>query len=52
MGLAYSTNGGRRNAYRIVVGKPEGRRPLARPKRTWVNNIKLDIREIGWDGMN
>jgi hypothetical protein len=41
-----STNGGARNAYRILVGKPEERRPLGRPKRRWVNNIKMDLREI------
>jgi hypothetical protein len=41
-----------RNAYRILVGKPEGRRPLGRPRRKWVDNIKLDLREIGWDGMD
>jgi hypothetical protein len=33
------------------VGKPEGRRPLGRPRRRWVDNIKIDLREIGWDGM-
>jgi hypothetical protein len=38
------------NAYRILVGKPEGNRTLGRPKRRWVDNIKMDIREIGWDG--
>jgi hypothetical protein len=38
-----------RNAYRILVGKPEGKRPLGRPKRRWVDNIKMDLREIGWD---
>jgi hypothetical protein len=37
-----------RNAYRILVGKPEGKRTLGRPRRTWVNNIKIDLREIGW----
>jgi hypothetical protein len=31
------------------VGKPEGRRPLGRPRRGWVDNIKMDLREIGWD---
>jgi hypothetical protein len=39
-----------RNAYRILVGKPEGRRPLGRPRRRWVDNIKMDLREIRWDG--
>jgi hypothetical protein len=34
------------------VGKPEGRRPLGRPKRRCVDNIKMDLREIGWDGMD
>jgi hypothetical protein len=34
------------------VGKPEGRKPLGRPRRRWVNNIKMDRREIGWDGMD
>jgi hypothetical protein len=38
MGRACSTNGERRNAYRILVGKPEGRRPLGRPRRRWVDN--------------
>jgi hypothetical protein len=40
------------NAYRILMGKPEGKRPLERPRRRWVNNIKIDLREIGWDGMD
>jgi hypothetical protein len=41
--------GEKRNAYRILMGKPEGKRPLGRPRRRWVNNIKMDLREIGWD---
>jgi hypothetical protein len=45
-----SANGVKRNAYRILVGKPEGKRPLGRPRRRWVENIKIDLREIGWDG--
>jgi hypothetical protein len=40
-----------RNAYRILVGKPEGKKPLGRPRRRWVGNIKTDLREIGWDGV-
>jgi hypothetical protein len=41
-----------RNAYRILVGKPEGKSPLGRPRRRWVDIIKMDLREIGWDGVN
>jgi hypothetical protein len=52
MGMACSTNGEKRNAYRILVGKPEVKRPLGRPRRRWVDNIKVDLREIGWDGMD
>jgi hypothetical protein len=40
----------RRNAYRILVGKPEGKIPLGRQRRRWVDNIKTDLREVGWDG--
>jgi hypothetical protein len=40
------------NAYRILVGKPEGTRALGRPRRRWRDNIKMDIREIGWGGMD
>jgi hypothetical protein len=39
--------GEKRNAYRIVVGKPEGKRPLGRPRRRWVDNIIMDLRKIG-----
>jgi hypothetical protein len=52
MGRACSTNGENRNAYRILVGKPERNRPLGRPRGRWVNNIEMDVREIGWDGMD
>jgi hypothetical protein len=44
--------GEKRNAYRILVGQPEGKRPLGRPRRRWVDNIKMDLGEIGWDGMD
>jgi hypothetical protein len=44
--------GKRRNAYRILVGKPERRRSLGRSRRRWVDNIKMDLRERGWDGMD
>jgi hypothetical protein len=52
MGRASSTNGKTMNAYRIMVGKPDGKRPLGRPRRSWVNNIKMNLREVGWDGMD
>jgi hypothetical protein len=42
--------GERRGAYRALVGKPEGRRPLGRTKRRWEDNIKMDLREVGWGG--
>jgi hypothetical protein len=42
--------GEKRNACRILVGKPEGKRPLGRLRRRWVDNIKIDLRERGWDG--
>jgi hypothetical protein len=40
----------KRNAYRILVGKPKEKRPLGRPRRRRVDNIKIDFRRIGWDG--
>jgi hypothetical protein len=40
------------NAYRTLVGKPEGKRPLGRPRRRWVDIIKMDLREVGWEGMD
>jgi hypothetical protein len=40
------------NAYRILVGIPQGKRPLGRPRRRWVNNIKMDLRDIGWHVMD
>jgi hypothetical protein len=42
--------GAKRNAYRILVGNPEGKRPFGRPKHRWVDNIKMNFSEIGWDG--
>jgi hypothetical protein len=44
MGGVCSKKGKKRNAYSILVGKPEGERPLGRPRRMWVNNIKMDLR--------
>jgi hypothetical protein len=40
------------NAYRIFLGKPEGKRPLGRARCRWVDNIKMDLREIGWYGLD
>jgi hypothetical protein len=48
MGGACSTNGEKRNAYRLLVGKPEGRRLLGRPRRRWLDNIRMDLGEVGW----
>jgi hypothetical protein len=47
MGRACSTDG-----EEILVGKPYGKNPLGRPRCVWVENIKMDLREIGWGGMN
>jgi hypothetical protein len=52
MGTACGTNGDKRNAYRILMGKPEGMRPLGRPTRRWMNNIKMNLREMGRGGRN
>jgi hypothetical protein len=46
--------GAKRNAYRILVGNPEGKRPLEKPRRTWVDNIKIDLKRdrIGWNRLD
>jgi hypothetical protein len=44
--------GERRGAYRALVGKPEGRRPLERPRHRWEDNIKMDLQEVGWGDMD
>jgi hypothetical protein len=49
MGRGCSTNGEIRNAYRILMRKPVGKRPLGRPRCRWVDNIKMDLRDIGSD---
>jgi hypothetical protein len=41
-----------RGAYRILVGRPEGRRPLGRPRHRWKDNIKMDLQEVRWGGMD
>jgi hypothetical protein len=55
MGRACSTNGEKRvNAYRILVGKPEGGRPLGKPRRRWVDNINMNLKRdrMGWYGLD
>jgi hypothetical protein len=47
MGGPCSTNGEKRNAYRLLVGNPEEKRPLGRPRRRWVDNIRMDLGEAG-----
>jgi hypothetical protein len=44
--------GEKRNKYRLLVGKPEGKRPVGSPRRTWVDNIRMDLREVGWGNVD
>jgi hypothetical protein len=48
MGGACRAYGEKRGVYRILVGKPEGKRPIGRPKRRWEDNIKIDLQAVGW----
>jgi hypothetical protein len=52
IGNALSTHGGQDERIQVLVGKPALKRPLGRPRRRWENNIKMDLREIGWGGMD
>jgi hypothetical protein len=52
MGRTCGTYGERKGAYRALVGKPEGGRPLGRLRRRWEDNVKMDLREVGWGGMD
>jgi len=52
MGGECSAYGGRRGLYRVFVGKPEGKKPLGRPRRRWEDNIKMDLQEVGCGGMD
>jgi hypothetical protein len=52
MGGACNTNGAKRIAYRILVGEPEEKRPLGRPRRRWVDNIKIVLRDIRWNDVD
>ena len=47
MGWACGANGGGEGVYRVLLGKPEVRRPLGRPRRRWVDNIRMDFQEVG-----
>jgi hypothetical protein len=49
---ACSTNGRKRGTFKLLVGKPEENIPLGRPKHGWVNNIKLDLGQLRWGGMD
>jgi hypothetical protein len=44
--------GSKRNGYRLLLGKPEGKRPLERPRCRWVDSIKMDLVKIGWGGVD
>jgi hypothetical protein len=46
-----ASRGEGRNVYRVLVGRPEGKRPLERPRRRWEDGIRMDLREIGWGGV-
>jgi hypothetical protein len=52
VGGAYSANGEKRIAYKLLVGKPEGKRPLGRPRRREIDNIKMDLVETGLSGLH
>jgi hypothetical protein len=52
MGGACSTYVRKESAYRVLVGRPEGRRPLERSRHRWDDNIKMDLQELGWWGMD
>jgi hypothetical protein len=52
MGRACSTNGEKGNTHKILVGKPEGKRPLGRPRRRWMDNFKMYLRKTGLCGMD
>jgi hypothetical protein len=51
MRAAYSTKGKIRGTHRFLMGKPEGKIPLGRPRRRWEDNIKMDLKEVGWGGI-
>jgi hypothetical protein len=52
MGGTCSRNGEKRFTYKLLMGKPEGKRPLGRPIRRWMDNIGMDLLEVGWDNVD
>jgi hypothetical protein len=52
MGGRYSTHGEVRNTYKVLVRNPEGKRPLGRPRRRWEDNIRMELGEIRWEGVD
>jgi hypothetical protein len=52
MGGPCNTNGEKRKAYRLLVRKPGGKRPLGRPRRGWADNIRMDLGEVGWSDVD
>jgi hypothetical protein len=52
VGWTCGTHGGGRGIYRVLIGRPEGKRPLGRPRRRWEDNVKMDLKEIGIDEAN
>jgi hypothetical protein len=52
MGRSNRTNWEKKNSYTLFVGKPEGKRTLRRPRRSWVDNIRMDLIEVGWFDVN
>jgi hypothetical protein len=52
MGGPCSTNGEKRNAYKLLVGKPDRKRPLGRPRRRWVDNIGMNLGKVGWSDVD
>jgi hypothetical protein len=52
MGGAYDTYGDRKDAYRVLMGRPYVKRPLRRPRHGWEGDFKMDLQEVGWGGMD
>jgi hypothetical protein len=52
MGGSCRTNGEKRNAHKLLVGKPEGKGPVGRPRRRWVDKIRMNLGEVGWSDVD